>query len=86
LQSFGIENGVIDLRQKVYDDFATVDDHRKNPPKEVDPEQWKWLVNYWDSEKFRVRWRTLFYYSFSMHLNIKFFVMCFFLSYMIAVL
>jgi len=52
----------------------------------VDPEQWKWLVNYWDSEKFRVRWRTLFYYSFSMHFNIKFFVMCFFLSCVIAAL
>ena len=48
-----------DLRQKAYADFATVDDRRKNPPKEVDPEQWKWLVNYWDSEKFRVRRRTL---------------------------
>ena len=43
-----------DLKQKAYNDYATVADKRANPPKEVDPEQWKWLVNYWDSEKFRV--------------------------------
>jgi len=43
-----------DLKQKAYTNYTTVADRRDNPPKEVDPDQWKWLVNYWDSDKFRV--------------------------------
>lgn len=43
-----------DLNQKAYNDYVTFAYRHANPPKEVDPEQWKWLVNYWDSEKFRV--------------------------------
>ena len=44
-----------DLKQKTCTDCAMVDDRRNNPSKEVDLEQWKWLVNYWDTEKFSVR-------------------------------
>ena len=46
-----------DLRQKAYNDYATVVDCRDNPPKEAVPEQWKLLVNYWDSDKFRAHVR-----------------------------
>ena len=60
------------LKQKAYADFATVDDHCTNPLKKVEPEQWKWLVNDWDTDKFRIRSRTLFDCTFSMHLNIDY--------------
>ena len=30
-----------DLKQKEHTNYATIDDHHENPPKEVDPEQWK---------------------------------------------
>ncbi|VFQ95815.1 unnamed protein product [Cuscuta campestris] len=47
-----------DLRKKAYSDHPTVAGRLANCPSEVDPEEWKWLVTYWDREKFRRRSET----------------------------
>ena len=48
-----------DLKQKAYANHKTVADRRNNPPNEVDPDEWKWLVDYWEGQKFRVKLNLL---------------------------
>ena len=48
-----------DLKQKAYKQYEIVADRHDNPPKEVDAEDWKWLVDYWDSTKSRVRLKLI---------------------------
>ena len=46
-----------DLKQKAYTNYTTVANRQDNLPKEVDTDQWKWLINYRDSNTFSVSLR-----------------------------
>ncbi|KAK8959043.1 hypothetical protein KSP40_PGU015805 [Platanthera guangdongensis] len=45
------------LHNEHYLKWSTDAQRREHCPKDIDPEQWSWLIGYWGSAKFKV-WTT----------------------------